>query len=239
MVFTPVPMHTLGYVDSIGRYPVIVDKQLERPVCFYSASCKASHAFIKLCHNVSNGETRLPASTFTNSILLALPRRPKEVSSHNDTRHDNKKSISGFSCHIPRSSNFSSLLESRLSRRSCLSISALIRFDSFASSLRQQAIMDSRVIPSGFSSPVKTGPDHTRTRFQLMPSPQSSLRCQARRRWSVGLDGWVERTGGGESSCGPRCQVVPPAENCDFTRVFAVKSREIRTGRESGDSGAS
>lgn len=55
---------------------------------------------------------------------------------------------------IPRRSNFSSLLESRLSRRSCLSISALIRFDSFASSLRQQAIMDSRVIPSGFGSPV-------------------------------------------------------------------------------------
>lgn len=48
----------------------------------------------------------------------------------------------------PSSSSFSSLLASLLSRRSCFSISALIRLDSFASSLRQQAIMESKVIPA-------------------------------------------------------------------------------------------
>lgn len=48
--------------------------------------------------------------------------------------------------HSPSSSSFSSRRASRLSRRSCFSISALIRLDSFTSSLRQHAIMDSRVI---------------------------------------------------------------------------------------------
>ncbi len=47
---------------------------------------------------------------------------------------------------LPSRSSFSSLLASLLSRRSCFSISALIRLDSFASSLRQQAIMESKVI---------------------------------------------------------------------------------------------
>lgn len=49
---------------------------------------------------------------------------------------------------VPSRSSFNSRLASRLSRRSCLSISALIRFDSLASSLRQQAIIDSKVIPT-------------------------------------------------------------------------------------------
>lgn len=47
---------------------------------------------------------------------------------------------------VPRSSSFSSLRASRLSRRSCLSISALILLDSFASSLRQHAMTESRVM---------------------------------------------------------------------------------------------
>lgn len=47
---------------------------------------------------------------------------------------------------LPRSNSFSSRRASLLSRRSCLSISSLIRRASFASSLRQHAMMDSRVI---------------------------------------------------------------------------------------------
>lgn len=126
-----------------------------------------------------------------------------------------------------------------MSRRSCLSISALIRFDSFASSLRQQAIMDSRVIPSGFGSPVSTEPGNTCPRFQLLPNTRYSLRSQARG-LSVRLDGWMDGTGGGETSYGPRCQVVPPAEsNCDSTRVFSANHGRFRQGREPGDGGAS
>lgn len=63
---------------------------------------------------------------------------------------------------LPRSSSFSSRRASLLSRRSCLSISSLILLASFASSLRQHAIMDSRVIlsvatraPLAFSSPSR------------------------------------------------------------------------------------
>lgn len=48
--------------------------------------------------------------------------------------------------HSPSRSSLSSLLASLLSRRSCFSISELIRLASFASSLRQQAIMESKVI---------------------------------------------------------------------------------------------
>ena len=58
---------------------------------------------------------------------------------------------------LPNRSSFSSLLASLLSRRSCLSISALIRFDSFASSLKQQAIMDSKVITAKCKSPIYIG----------------------------------------------------------------------------------
>lgn len=132
-----------------------------------------------------------------------------------------------------------------MSRRSCLSISALIRFDSFASSLRQQAIMDSRVIPPlSCGSPDQTGPDEhwlTGFRFSRIPGPRLALK-QARRRRSVGLD-WTGRTDGwmdgrgwgrGDLAKGPRCQVVPPAgKKRDFTRMFHRKSREIHTGKGS------
>lgn len=43
--------------------------------------------------------------------------------------------------HLPSNSNFSSRLASRLSRRSCLSISWLMRFCSFASSDKQHSII--------------------------------------------------------------------------------------------------
>lgn len=56
------------------------------------------------------------------------------------------KAVWDRNLHLPSRSSFSSLLASLLSRRSCFSISALIRLDSFASSLRQQAIMESKVI---------------------------------------------------------------------------------------------
>ncbi len=55
--------------------------------------------------------------------------------------------------HLPSKRSLSSRLESRLSLRSCLSISALILLDSFASSVMQQAIMDSRVITTAFGDP--------------------------------------------------------------------------------------
>ncbi|MEQ2167550.1 hypothetical protein GOODEAATRI_005236, partial [Goodea atripinnis] len=51
---------------------------------------------------------------------------------------------------LPRSNSFSSRRASLLSRRSCRSISSLIRLASFASSVRQHAIMDSRVILGAF-----------------------------------------------------------------------------------------
>lgn len=58
---------------------------------------------------------------------------------------------------LPKRRSFSSLLASLLSRRSCFSISALIRLDSFASSLRQQAIMESKVITAWAEKPVWQG----------------------------------------------------------------------------------
>lgn len=57
----------------------------------------------------------------------------------------------------PSRSSFSSLLASLLSRRSCFSISELIRLASFASSLRQQAIMESKVITAWAEKPVGQG----------------------------------------------------------------------------------
>lgn len=74
----------------------------------------------------------------------------------------------------PSSSSFSSRRASRLSLRSCFSISALMRFDSFTSSLRQQAIMDSRVMVAarpGRPRPPPTPPRHR---------PPSSARPGAR-----------------------------------------------------------
>lgn len=59
---------------------------------------------------------------------------------------------------LPRSNSFSSRRASLLSRRSCLSISSLIRLASFASSLRQHAIMDSRVILSPLFPETRTFP---------------------------------------------------------------------------------
>lgn len=58
---------------------------------------------------------------------------------------------------LPKRRSFSSRLASLLSRRSCFSISALIRLDSFASSLRQQAIMESKVITAWAEKPVWQG----------------------------------------------------------------------------------
>lgn len=110
-----------------------------------------------------------------------------------------------------------------MSRRSCLSISALIRFDSFASSLRQQAIMDSRVIPSSFGSPVKTGPRHTVSAY-----PESAIFASIS---GVGLSGWTDGWDWGEGilAKGPRCQVVPPSK-CDFTRVFSANHGRFGQG---------
>ncbi len=81
---------------------------------------------------------------------------------------------------VPSSSSFNSRLESRLSRRSCFSISELIRFDSLASSLRQQAIIDSKVIPTallytarprrGFRNEKKTHENITRFEWPLEKS---------------------------------------------------------------------
>lgn len=68
---------------------------------------------------------------------------------YNNVKKQKNKHKTNHLCdhaHLPKSSSFSSLRASLLSRRSCFSISALIRLDSFASSLRQQAIMGSKVI---------------------------------------------------------------------------------------------
>lgn len=64
---------------------------------------------------------------------------------------------------LPRSNSFSSRRASLLSRRSCLSISSLIRRASFASSLRQHAIIDSRVIVDLFFFSFST-------QFRFLPS---------------------------------------------------------------------
>lgn len=63
--------------------------------------------------------------------------------------------------HIPRRRSLSSLLASRLSRRSCLSISALILFDSLASSLKQQAIIDSSVIAAVVQKKIRLFPQRS------------------------------------------------------------------------------
>lgn len=75
---------------------------------------------------------------------------------------------------LPRSNSFSSRRASLLSRRSCLSISSLIRLASFASSLRQHAIMDSRVIFSQLT--------HPRAHLFAFSSFTSSFRRQIRLR---------------------------------------------------------
>lgn len=79
---------------------------------------------------------------------------------------------------LPSRRSFSSLLASLLSRRSCFSISALIRLDSFASSLRQQAIMESKVITAwAGKSPFYTGrraAPHTKYQINI-PSPCKSV----------------------------------------------------------------
>lgn len=74
---------------------------------------------------------------------------------------------------IPSSSSFSSRLASLLSRRSCFSISALMRLDSFASSLRQQAIMASKDITTWAEKPSHgklTGWTKTRCNKLLPPA---------------------------------------------------------------------
>lgn len=85
----------------------------------------------------------------------------------------------GAEPHSPSSSSFSSRRASRLSRRSCLSISSLIRRASLASSLRQHAMMDSRVIlPNWFKHsphPLKSHAltrSHTRTGRSPHRAPQ-------------------------------------------------------------------
>ena len=117
-----------------------------------------------------------------------------------------------------------------------MSISALIRFDSFASSLRQQAIMDSRVIPVSCC-----GRDPTRrlsTERYLSRDPEPSLRLQGggrRRRWCRYGAGWMDRgTGGGEppACLGPRCEVVSPSR--EQLRLQAVCSRQITGDSDKG-----
>lgn len=120
-----------------------------------------------------------------------------------------------------------------MSRRSCLSISALIRFDSFASSLRQQAIMDSRVIPSALGSPAHTEPGNACPRSRLLPqkNPRRSLRSPAEEGLCRGgrMDGrdW----GGGETSLGASPSSCPPGrERLRLRPGVLGKSREIHTG---------
>lgn len=60
------------------------------------------------------------------------------------------------SSNLPSNSSFSSRLVSLLSLRSCFSISALIRLDSFASSLRQQAITESKAINMSWKGFART-----------------------------------------------------------------------------------
>lgn len=124
-----------------------------------------------------------------------------------------------------------------MSRRSCLSISALIRFDSFASSLRQQAIMDSRVIPSGFGSPVYTGPD------KYLPTvsayPESPVLASTSGEEVVCRAG---RTGLGEGRLA-RGLAVKLSPQPRTTATSPGCSRQITgdsdRGGESGDGGAS
>lgn len=77
---------------------------------------------------------------------------------------------------LPSRRSFSSLLASLLSRRSCFSISALIRLDSFASSLRQQAIMESKVITAWAEKPVWQGePGYTSHKISNKWNPLQTI----------------------------------------------------------------
>ena len=60
-----------------------------------------------------------------------------------DFSHNNIEWLWSWQCNSPSNSSFSSRLASRLSRRSCRSISWLMRFCSFASSDKQHSMLDS------------------------------------------------------------------------------------------------
>lgn len=85
--------------------------------------------------------------------------------------------------------------------------------------------MDSRVIPSGFGSPVQTGLDNTCPRL-IIPNPDP--RFDLRR--GGGLWGWM---GLGEGSLGPRCQVVPQPRATATSPGF---SRQITGDSDRGGS---
>lgn len=102
-----------------------------------------------------------PALKSTHTHTRVLHNKPQPVS--RALRRDFFMSCLRLSVLVPSSRSLSSRRESFLSRRSVLSISSLIRFASFASSLRQHAIMESRVMPlsetkrSGSLVPVWVG----------------------------------------------------------------------------------
>ena len=91
------------------------------------------------------------ASALTRTILIAFEKiLPLNYSSSlwsavekNNLKHRERTSVKRpqkIILYLPNNRSFSSFLASLLSFRSCLSISALIRFCSFCSSLRQHAI---------------------------------------------------------------------------------------------------
>lgn len=108
-------------------------------------------------------------------------------------RHFNSSSTSSgwWLSILPRSNSFSSRRASLLSRRSCRSISSLIRRASFASSLRQHAIMDSRVIlsplyqnkPHLFPCSCSLSPSLSLSPLLSAPSFTGSFRCRNESRW--------------------------------------------------------
>lgn len=160
-------------------------------------------------------------SLWTGSMMLAMKARHGGLSTRRH-KHDKNTHTWTPTRDIPSSSSFSSLLESRLSRRSCLSISALIRLDSFASSLRQQAIMDSSVIlPWCRRPPVPTGPEQTLQLRGVSLSPvPGSVRA------AVGSVGWT-RLGEGRRARGLAVKLCPQPSGATLHPDVHRKSRHV------------
>lgn len=118
-----------------------------RLMCLYRCRCIVLHFVIPLQYS------QIKQLKHFLGCMCIWGRGGVQVSGHAKARQRDFLDDAG----LPSRRSFSSLLASLLSRRSCFSISALIRLDSFASSLRQQAIMESKVITAWAEKPVWQG----------------------------------------------------------------------------------